>query len=168
MALHSQHPGEGWPSRNELGHNMGLLHDRYQATTETEESIEGWHYGYVNQRAFEPGAPESARWRTIMSYAVQCEEILGEEAYCPRLAYFSNPRLTYNGDPMGVSANNPSTGVDGPADAVRTAQRKARNNGELSSFRFLHTEGWPRAVELLAVREWGHHHCYRDIAQTVE
>ena len=117
-------PWGGLTFAHELGHNMGLLHDRYQAARETEESIEGWHYGYVNQRAFEPGAAESARWRTIMSYPVQCEEILGEEAYCPRLAYFSNPRLTYNGDPMGVSANAPSTGVDGPADAVRTLNER--------------------------------------------
>ena len=98
---------------HELGHNMGLLHDRYQTAREREESIEGWHYGYVNQRAFEPGAAESTHWRTIMSYNRQCTDILGEEAYCPELAYFSNPRLTYNGDPMGVSADNTSTGVDG-------------------------------------------------------
>ena len=117
-------PWGGLTFAHELGHNMGLLHDRYQADRETEEPIEGWQYGYVNQRAFEPSAPESARWRTIMSYAVQCEEILGEESYCPRLAYFSNPRLTYNGDPMGVSADNPSTGVDGPADAVRTLNER--------------------------------------------
>ena len=117
-------PWGGLTFAHELGHNMGLLHDRYQAARKTEESVEGWHYGYVNQRAFEPGAAESARWRTIMSYAVQCEEILGEEAYCPRLAYFSNPRLTYNGDAMGVSADNPSTGVDGPADAVRTLNER--------------------------------------------
>ena len=119
-------PWGGLTFAHELGHNMGLLHDRYQAARETEETIEGWHYGYVNQRAFEPGAAESTRWRTIMSYPVQCEEILGEEAYCPRLAYFSNPRLTYNGDAMGVSADNPSTGVDGPADAVRTLNERRR------------------------------------------
>ena len=109
---------------HELGHNMGLLHDRYQTAKETEEPVEGWHYGYVNQRAFEVGAPEYTRWRTIMSYVAQCEEILGKDVYCPTLAYFSSPRLTYNGDPMGVSADNTSTGVDGPADAVRTLNER--------------------------------------------
>ena len=117
-------PSAGLIFAHELGHNMGLSHDRYQIATETEEQIEGWHYGYVNQRAFEPLAPESARWITIMSYERQCTDILGEEAWCPVVAYFSNPRLTYNGDPMGVSANNPSTGVDGPADAVRTLNER--------------------------------------------
>ncbi|MYC08225.1 MAG: hypothetical protein F4X57_13810 [Chloroflexi bacterium] len=118
-------PWGGLVFAHELGHNMGLLHDRYVSLQESEEtSLEGWHYGYVNQRAFEPGAPESTRWRTIMSYDRQCVNILGEEAYCPRLAYFSNPRLTYNGDPVGVSADDPSTGVDGPADAVRTLNER--------------------------------------------
>ena len=115
-------PWGGLTFAHELGHNMGLLHDRYQAAKETEETIEGWHYGYVNQRAFDPGAPESARWRTIMSYNSQCGEILDE--YCPRLAYLSNPDLTYLGYQMGVSADNPSAGVDGPADAVRTLNER--------------------------------------------
>ena len=126
-------PWGGLVFAHELGHNMGLLHDRYVSLQESEEaSLGGWHYGYVNQRAFEPGAPESARWRTIMSYDWQCVDILGEEAYCPRLAYFSNPRLTYNGDPLGVSADNPSTGVDGPADAVRTLNER---RGVTANFR---------------------------------
>ena len=99
---------------HELGHNMGLHHDRYQLGVPRT----GSHYGYVNQRAFEPGAPESARWSTIMAYPNQCSEVGG--FYCPWVPYFSNPDLTYNGDPMGVPADHPSTGVDGPADAVGT------------------------------------------------
>ena len=99
---------------HELGHNMGLHHDRYQLGVPRT----GSHYGYVNQRAFEPGAPESARWSTIMAYPDQCLEVGG--FYCPWVPYFSNPDLTYNGDPMGVPADHPSTGVDGPADAVGT------------------------------------------------
>ena len=99
---------------HELGHNMGLHHDRYQVGVPRT----GSHYGYVNQRAFEPGAPESARWSTIMAYPDQCLEVGG--FYCPWVPYFSNPDLTYNGDPMGVPADHPSTGVDGPADAVGT------------------------------------------------
>ena len=115
-------PSGGIVFAHELGHNMGLLHDRYQTDKETEDAIEGWHYGYLNQRVFERGAPESARWRTIMSYNNQCRETL--DAYCRQLTYFSNPGLTYSGDPMGVSADNPSTGTDGPADAVRTLNER--------------------------------------------
>ena len=99
---------------HELGHNMGLHHDRYAVGV----PVTGSNYGYVNQRMFDEGAPESARWRTIMSYSTQCREVGG--FYCERLLYFSNPEVTYNGDPTGVPVDNPSTGVDGPADAVRT------------------------------------------------
>ena len=97
---------------HELGHNMGLHHDRYQLGVPRT----GSHYGYVNQRMFEAGAPESARWHTIMAYGVQCGEVA--EIHCERLGYFSNPEKTLHGDPMGVPADNPSTGVDGPADGV--------------------------------------------------
>ncbi len=119
-------PTGGLVFAHELGHNMGLHHDRYQLLRyESEaETIEGSNYGYVNQRMFEPGAPESARWRTIMAYGRQCVEILGEDAYCPRLLYFSNPRLNWGGDPMGVSVDNTSTGLNGPADAVRTLNER--------------------------------------------
>ena len=105
---------------HELGHNMGLRHDRYQALRESEQNsteTEGFNYGYVNQGMFVEGAPESANWRTIMAYGTQCRDIV--ERWCARLPYFSNPQKTYNGDPMGVPADHPSMGADGPADAVR-------------------------------------------------
>ena len=99
---------------HELGHNMGLSHDRYVVANPGRRS----NFGYVNQRMFDEGAPESARWRTIMAYGRQCGEVL--DYHCQQLPYFSNPDKTYNGDPMGVPADHPSTGVDGPADAVGT------------------------------------------------
>ncbi len=97
---------------HEIGHNMGLHHDRYEVGV----PLTGSNYGYVNQRMFEPGAPESARWNTIMAYPNQCSDVL--DSWCAWLPYFSNPDKTYKGDPMGVPADHPSTGVDGPADAV--------------------------------------------------
>ena len=103
---------------HELGHNMGLAHDRYVIRV----PVEGSNYGYVNQRMFDEGAPESARWRTIMAYYRQCEEVGG--VYCPRIAYFSNPEVTLNGDPTGVPVDNPSTFVDGPAHAVKTLNER--------------------------------------------
>ena len=103
---------------HELGHNMGLNHERYQLGVPRT----GSHYGYVNQRMFEPGAPGSARWYTIMAYGTQCWEVA--EYDCERIGYFSNPENNYNGDPMGVPADHPSTGVDGPADAVGTLSER--------------------------------------------
>ena len=106
---------------HELGHNMGLFHDRY-----VEAPSGGAHFGYVNQRMFDADAPKSARWRTIMAYPNQCSEVGGFS--CPKVQYFSNPENMYNGDPMGVSTDNPSTGVDGPADAVGTLNDRREFN----------------------------------------
>ena len=72
-------------------------------------------YGYVNQRMFEAGAPPSSRW-TIMSYATHCR-LVG--ARCQRLPRFSNPRLHYAADRLGVPyLGAAESGVDGPADAT--------------------------------------------------
>ena len=104
---------------HELGHNMALRHERYEQNIERD-----WGggvltpdpaYGYVNQRAFGAGAPESSRWRTIMAYGTQCEDV---DFRCNELLRFSNPRQQYDGDPLGVPREPASRGVDGPADAV--------------------------------------------------
>ena len=102
---------------HELGHNMGLNHDRY---TQCAPDCNDWPYrhgyGYVNQRAFLPGAPPAAAWITIMAYWGQCDDAGLRCAFPLR---FSNPRLTYLGDPLGVPGDGPSSAVDGPADAIR-------------------------------------------------
>ena len=97
---------------HELGHNMGLLHDRYE---EGGGTLAHPAYGYVNQRALETGAPESSRWRTIMAYNAQCA---AAGIRCPRLLRFSNPRYQHDGDPLGVPYGTDGVGVTGSADAA--------------------------------------------------
>ena len=63
---------EAWCFAHELGHNMGLASRKVRSSEFHEQ---GSHYGYVNQRMFEPGAPGSARWYTIMAYGTQCWEV---------------------------------------------------------------------------------------------
>ena len=99
---------------HELGHNMGLHHDRYVTP---RSGTFPYSHGYVNQQAFEDGAPESARWRTIMSYENQCGHA---DFHCDKLLRFSNSNQTYLGDPLGVPGDERTVGVNGPADAVRT------------------------------------------------
>ena len=99
---------------HETGHNLGLSHDRYTSHGE-ERGAAHPAYGYVNQRALESGAPPSSRWSTIMSESNQCLDF-GRFA-CPWLPRFSNPRQSYNGDPLGV-AYGEGSGVTGPADAA--------------------------------------------------
>ncbi|MCY4510403.1 MAG: hypothetical protein OXG35_26120, partial [Acidobacteria bacterium] len=100
---------------HELGHNMGLSHDRWQVHHNEERVQQHPAYGYVNQRAFEASAQESSRWITIMAYWNQCNDA---DFFCQAPLRFSNPRQSYNGDPLGVPYTGAGeSGVTGPADA---------------------------------------------------
>jgi hypothetical protein len=91
---------------HEMGHNMGLHHDQYMTGSST--GAYAYSRGYVNQAAFQAGAPTNKRWRDIMAYNDQCA---GSGFFCARLKYFSNPGNIYLGDPMGNASS---------ADAVRS------------------------------------------------
>ena len=101
---------------HELGHNMGLWHDRYEQHHDGRGARgTGSHpaYGYVNQRRFDAGVL-SGGWRTIMAYPTQCGDA---NVSCMQLFRFSNPRQHYNGDPLGIPFGEGS-GLTGPADAA--------------------------------------------------
>jgi len=101
---------------HELGHNMGLRHDRYQVHHHEGGVSPDPAYGYVNQRAFDAGATQSSKWTTIMSYDTQCVDAYNRG--CSLLLRFSNPRQTWGGDPLGVPFGAGAAGVTGPADAA--------------------------------------------------
>ena len=106
--------GSGYTSAHEWGHNLGLLHDRYTVQQDGGLSAHPG-YGYVNQRAFEAGAVESSRWRTIMSYNDQCTDA---GFFCAQPLRFSNPRESYQSDALGVAYGTGGTTVNGAADAA--------------------------------------------------
>ena len=126
---------------HEVGHVMGLLHDRYTVIarkglpsdqTYTDYTPAHYAHGYVNQRAFESGAPEESRWRTIMAYNFQCSD---EGFRCRELPRFSNPQQRHpasTGAPLGVPGDQPTDAVDGPADAVRSLNE---TRGLIAGFR---------------------------------
>ena len=99
---------------HELGHNMGLSHDRYEVHHNAGGVSPHPAYGYMNQQALTTGDARSRRWRTIMSYPAQCVDLY---INCSQLLRFSNPRQSYNGDPLGIPFGEGS-GVTGPADAA--------------------------------------------------
>ena len=99
---------------HELGHNMGLRHDRFQVQVGEGGVSSHPAYGYVNRRIFAAGAPQSSRWVTIMSYRSHCGLA---DVRCSELPRFSNPRQRYGGDALGIPFGRGS-GVTGPADAA--------------------------------------------------
>ncbi len=72
----------GFTVHHEIGHNMGCAHDRANASVTGAYS---YSYGYqATDRSF----------RTVMAY-----NCVGG---CPRVNYFSNPNVNYNGQPTGI------------------------------------------------------------------
>ena len=108
-----------WPGGSvphELGHNLGLRHDRFEVAAHGPLRPDP-AYGYVNPAALRAGAPRSTQWRTIMAYVDQCQDRF---TFCGRVPWFSNPRQRYNGDRLGVPYDDEATspGLVGPADAA--------------------------------------------------
>ena len=73
---------------HEIGHIQGAEHNVEDAGT----SVFPYGYGYRNTATSPP-------WRTIMSYPCPTTN-------CPRLQYFSNPNVNYNGIAMGTPSTN--------------------------------------------------------------
>jgi hypothetical protein len=124
---------------HELGHNMGLQHDRYVTLS---NSPYAYSHGYVNLAAFVSGAPSEKRWRTVMAYNDRCS---AAGFGCTRLMYFSDPAKSYNGDPLGVAGTAPSSSVDGPANA-----RLSLDNTRVTVANFRATTGVPGAPTLVS------------------
>ena len=97
-----------------IGHSLGIKQDRYAAH---DERRGGAHpgYGYVNQPGLAAGAARDRRWRTMMAAFTQCSDA---NVVCPRVLRFSNPRQTWNGDPLGVPYGTGGLGAGGAADAA--------------------------------------------------
>ncbi len=75
---------------HELGHIMSARHDWY--VDATSYSPYSYNHGLTNP---------TDGWRTIMAYNSEC---VARGTSCTRLQYWSNPNVSYGGDPMGVPA----------------------------------------------------------------
>jgi Metallo-peptidase family M12 len=71
---------------HEVGHILGTRHDRFM---DANDAPFPFAHGYIN----------GAKWRDMMSYREGC-------GGCPRIPYWSNPRVLYQGDPTGTAASD--------------------------------------------------------------
>ena len=97
---------------HELGHGMGLRHDRHDDVGNTP-------FPYSHGYFLGDGSPELPPERDGRGMATVMA-VGGEPWAIPR---FSNPDLRYpdgSGPAIGVPGDAPSDGADGPADAVRS------------------------------------------------
>ena len=99
---------------HEIGHLLGCRHDPYVDNSSTPYA---YGHGYVNP---------SKTWRTIMAYVDACGS-------CPRLQYWSNPNVTYGGEPMGTVATHNSTRVWNERSNTVMAFRQPDNNVTVAS-----------------------------------
>ncbi len=91
---------------HEHGHNLGLEHDPANGPAAGSASYP-WSFGhYVN-----------GSFRTVMSYSSQCTQ------GCTRVAHFSNPSITYNGQATGIASqrDNARTLREGDSGTGTTA-----------------------------------------------
>lgn len=98
---------------HELGHNMGLNHDRYVVSSPPTGS---YNYGYVNT---------VDRVRTVMAYGNRCTD-LGFS--CTRVPFFSTPNRLYNGSVViGLPTSSP--------EAAFAAQRLNETRRAIARYR---------------------------------
>src|SRR5206468_12067967 len=71
---------------HEVGHILGARHDR---SVDPNNAPFAYGHGYIN----------GTKWRDIMSYEQGCDG-------CLRIPFWSNPRVTYKGEPTGTVAED--------------------------------------------------------------
>ena len=78
---------------HEMGHNMGANHAKDDLNS--DGSVPSGAYSYSNGYKQRSG---TNKFRTIMAYDGTCG--------CPRIDYWSNPNVNYNGAPTGIDPNS--------------------------------------------------------------
>ena len=108
---------------HELGHQQGLMHDR--------ASSSGWAGVYAYSYGYGRCASDSTAFRDVMSYPC---------GSAPRVLLFSNPNVTWNGYPAGVSYE-----MD-PANSAEAARSLNNTAATVAAFKGGSTTASPTAT----------------------
>ena len=110
---------------HEIGHNLGLAHDRYVAYAPgNRPQTAGYPYahGHSNAASFSPVS--GACWYTVMAYDKHCIDAPGGRAYARPVYQFSDPNQRHpsTGEPLGVFGTSETYHTTGPANAVQALE----------------------------------------------
>jgi len=106
---------------HEIGHNMGLKHDRYVHDV-APNSV--YNFGYVNLKA---------RVRSIMAYTDECT---ANGISCPKVNFFSSPApCTADGRPYGCAVRTKIGVRKGRPGAADAARRLSETGPGIGSYR---------------------------------
>jgi hypothetical protein len=99
---------DGTAFSHEIAHAMGAHHDWYVSAK--KKVPYPYARGHINR---------DEGWRTIMAYEQEC---LDQGIKCPRIPFFSNPDIDYNGVPTGIAVGTNTSCQNGvtailPCDA---------------------------------------------------
>lgn len=100
---------------HEIGHNMGLNHERAEREFSLgKRSISGFYFGFTR-----PGR-DSCGSISIMSYGTEAGHTQAEHCGTQLLPFYASPWRYHpdDGRPLGVTRFSRERGVRGPADAV--------------------------------------------------
>ena len=114
VSTHSTCATTNYSFGHEIGHLLGCRHDPFVDNSTTPFA---YGHGYVHP---------SKTWRTIMAYGNACN-------WCPRLPYWSNPNVIYNGSPMGTTATHDNTRVWNERSNTVMAFRQPDNDVSFTS-----------------------------------
>ena len=99
---------------HEIGHLLGCRHDPFMDGNTTPFA---YGHGYIDP---------SKNWRTIMAYGNDCNS-------CPRIQYWSNPNVYYNGISMGTTSTHNNTRVWNDNSNMVMTFRQPNNNVTITS-----------------------------------